>query len=190
MAYLLKQLQRNKEQVFIPLEHYTAATRATTKEATILKESKHPDRVELGNYVFSQQGFVKLGTKDNPTTDFISKERYIQDGVDFMVIGKVPFFRKFSAMKTFKRWRYTVRARVYERNRKRLAENFVFARPMLAQRFKPVVERANKARFLKFLEIKPGIVYGKLQQFNLEQRCEQCCRESKASLQGLLTEVK
>ena len=54
VAYLLKQLQRNKDQVFIPLEHYTAATRATTKEATILKESKHPDRVELGNYVFSR----------------------------------------------------------------------------------------------------------------------------------------
>ena len=53
-----------------------------------------------------------------------------------------------------------------------------------------MVERANKARFLNFLEIKPGVVYGKLQQFNLEQRCEQCCRESKASLQGLLTEVK
>ena len=75
---------------------------------------------------------MKLGTKDNPTTDFISKEKYIEDGVDFMVIGKVPFFRKFMAMKTFKRWRYTVRARVYERNRKRLAENFIFARPMLA----------------------------------------------------------
>lgn len=39
---------------------------------------------------------------------------------------------------------------------------------MLTQRFKPVVERINKARFLNFLEIKPGVVYGKLQQFNLE----------------------
>ena len=43
---------------------------------------------------------------------------------------------------------------------------------MLALRFKPVIERVNKARFLNFLEIKPGVVYGKLQQFNLEQKCE------------------
>ena len=162
----------NKETVFIPLEAYTASTRATTKEATILKESKHPDRVELGNYVFSQQGFVKLGTKGNPTTDFISKERYIQDGVDFMIIGKVPFFKKFLAMKSFKRWWYTARARVYERNRKKLAENFIFARPIMAERFKPVVDRCNQARFLKFLEIKPEVTYGKLQQLSLEQRCE------------------
>ena len=168
----MKQVQRNKDKVFIPLEAYTASTRATTKEATILKESKHQDRVEQGNYVFSQQGFVKLGTKENPTTDYISKEAYIQDGVDFMIIGKIPFFRKFMAMKTFKRWRYTVRARVYERNRKKLAENFIFARPMLAERFKPIVERSNKARFLNFVEITEGVVYGKLQQFNLEQRCE------------------
>lgn len=53
VAYLLKQVQRNKDKVFIPLEAYSASTRATTKEATILKESKHQDRVEQGNYVFS-----------------------------------------------------------------------------------------------------------------------------------------
>lgn len=114
-------MQRSKDKVFIPLEAYTASTRATTKEATVLKESQHPDRVEMGNYVFSQQGFVKIGTKDDPTTDFISKEKYIQDGVDFMVIGKIPFFRKFIAMKTFKRWWYTVRNRVYLRNRQKLS---------------------------------------------------------------------
>lgn len=110
-------MQRNKDKVFIPLEAYSASTRATTKEATILKESKHPDRVEPGNYVFSQQGFVKLGTKENPMTDYISKEKYIQDGVDFMIISKVPFFKNFLAMKTLKQWRYKVRARCYERNR-------------------------------------------------------------------------
>jgi len=53
VAYLLKQVQRNKDKVFIPLDAYTASTMATTKEATILKDSKHPDRVEQGNYVFS-----------------------------------------------------------------------------------------------------------------------------------------
>ena len=161
-------MQRSKDKKFIPLEAYTANTRATTKEATILKESRNPDRVEAGNFVFSDKGFVIIGTKDNPTTDFVSKEDYIKDGVDFMIIGKIPFFRKFVAMKTFKRWWYTVRARIYKRNRQKLAENFIFARPMLTQRFKPVVERINKARFLNFLEIKPGVVYGKLQQFNLE----------------------
>ena len=107
-----------------------------------------------------------------------------------MIIGKVPFFKKFLVMKNFKRWRYTVRARCYERNRQRLAQNFIFARPMLAQRFKPVIERTNQARFLNFIEIKEGVVYGKLQQFNLEQRCQQCCKESKTTLQQILTEIK
>lgn len=79
-----------------------------------------------------------------------------------MIIGKVPFFKKFLAMKNFKRWRYTVRARCYERNRQKLAQSFIFARPMLAQRFMPIIERTNKARFLNFLEIKQGVVYGKL----------------------------
>ena len=34
-----------------------------------------------------------------------------------MIIAKVPFFKNFLAMKTFKQWRYTVRARLYARNR-------------------------------------------------------------------------
>ena len=42
-----------------------------------MKESKNPDRVEPGNFVFSQDGFVQLGTKSNPTTDFIPKAKYI-----------------------------------------------------------------------------------------------------------------
>ena len=80
-----------------------------------------------------------------------------------MIISKVPFFKNFLAMKIIKRWRYTVRSRCYERNRERLAKNFIFARPMFAEQFKPIVSRTNEARFLQFLEIKPGIVYGKLQ---------------------------
>lgn len=107
-----------------------------------------------------------------------------------MIISKVPFFKNFLAMKVIKRWRYTVRARCYERNRQRLAQNFIFARPMFADRFKPIVERTNKARFMQFLEIKENVTYGKLQQCNLEQRCEQCCKESKATLAQLLTEIK
>ena len=65
-------------------------------------------------------------------TDFISKETFIEEGVDFMLLSKVPFFRKFSVMKVFKRWRYTMRARVYARNREKLANNFIFARPIFA----------------------------------------------------------
>lgn len=49
-----------------------------------------------------------------------------------MIISKVPFFKNFLAMKVLKKWRYTVRARCYYRNRARLAQNFIFARPMLA----------------------------------------------------------
>ena len=80
-----------------------------------------------------------------------------------MLLSKVPFFRKFSVMKVFKRWKYTMRARVYARNRERLANNFIFARPIFTKRFNPVVESVNKLRFLHLLEIKNGVVYGKHQ---------------------------
>jgi hypothetical protein len=75
---------------------------------------------------------VKLAKEKGGMTDFISKEQYIEEGVDFMLLSKVPFFRKFSKMKVFKRWRYTMRNRVYERNRQKLVDNFIFSRPQFA----------------------------------------------------------
>ena len=34
-----------------------------------------------GNMVFSHQGFVKLAKNNNEATDFISKEKFIDEGV-------------------------------------------------------------------------------------------------------------
>ena len=76
----------------MPLDHWPASTRGTTKEVTVLAESKNQDRVVPGNMVFSQNGFVKLGTEKNAITDFISKEQFIEEGVTFMMLSKVPFF--------------------------------------------------------------------------------------------------
>ena len=77
VAYLLKQLQKDKDKVFVPLDSYVAAVKATTKPGVVLHESRQPDRVLPGNLVFSQNGFVKLGSNRKATTDFISKEDYI-----------------------------------------------------------------------------------------------------------------
>ena len=71
--------------------------------------------------VFSQNGFVKLGAEKGSITDFISKEQFIDEGVTFMMLAKVPFFKKFRAMKVFKRWKYTMRASVYKKCRQKLA---------------------------------------------------------------------
>ena len=143
-----------------------------------------------GNLVFSQNGFVQLGTKENPTTNFISKEQYITDGVDLQILGQVPFFRKFRIMKVFKRWRYTTRNRVFARNRQKLADNFIFARPIFAENFKELTQVSNSVRFLNYIEIKSGLIYGKHQQFTIEERCSKCCKDSKLKMQTILKQIR
>ena len=140
--------------------------------------------------VFSHNGFVKLGAEKGSITDFISKEQFIDEGVTFMLLSKVPFFKKFHVMKVFKRWKYTMRARVYLKCRQKLADNFIFSRPIFVERFKPIVEKINEARFLQFIEITAGAQYGKHQQFTLEDRCAKCVKESKAKLEKHLTGIK
>ena len=78
---------------------------------------------------------MKLGANKNSVTDFISKEQFIEEGVTFMMLSKVPFFKKFSAMKVFKKWRYTARSNGYKKARDKLAHNFIFSRPIFVERF-------------------------------------------------------
>ena len=58
------------------------------------------------------------------------------------------------------------------------------------ERFKPIIEKINEARFLQFIEINAGVQYGKHQQFTLEDRCAKCVKESKAKLEKHLTGIK
>ena len=53
---------------------------------------------------------------------------------------------------------------VFERNRQKLAKNFIFSRPIFADNFLEMTDLQNKARFLSFVDNKPGQVYGKHQQ--------------------------
>ena len=107
--------------------------------------------------VFSQNGFIKLGQEKNSITDFISKEQFIEEGVNFMILSKVPFFSKFRAMKNFKRWRYAARSSAFKKARDKLAHNFIFSRPIFVERFMPIVEKINETRFLQFIEISAGV---------------------------------
>jgi len=50
---------------------------------------------------------------------------------------------------------------VFERNRQKLAKNFIFSRPIFADNFLELTDLQNKARFLSFVDNKPGQVYGK-----------------------------
>lgn len=83
------------------------------------------------------------------------------DGVQKFILDEVPFFKKFPAMKVFKRWRYTVRNMSYQKTRRKLAENMIFSKPIFVERFKNLVARQNEVRFLEFAEIKTNTHYGK-----------------------------
>ena len=54
-----------------------------------------------------------------------------------------------------------MRASVYRKCRAKLANNFIFSRPIFVERFKPIVEKINEVRFLNFIEISAGVQYGK-----------------------------
>jgi hypothetical protein len=77
VSYLLKQLQTDKDKIFIPLD----AESLNYGQAMIFKETKNPRVVEQGNVVFSKNGFLKIAATKNQLTDFISKEQFIVDGV-------------------------------------------------------------------------------------------------------------
>ena len=43
--HLVQKVEYDKNKVFVPLDHWPAATKGTTKEVTVLAESKNQDRV-------------------------------------------------------------------------------------------------------------------------------------------------
>jgi len=109
----------------------------------IFKETKNPRVVEPGNVVFSNNGFLKVAQNKNEMTDFITKEAFIEDGVQSMVLCNVPFFKKFHLLKAFKQWRYEMRTSYYTKTRERLAKNFIFARPIFMERYRSLHKRVS-----------------------------------------------
>lgn len=82
-----------------------------------------------------------------------------------MVLNQVPFFRKFLAMKTFKQWKYKMQRNVFERNRQKLAKNFIFSKPVFSAHFKTLVQNSNEIRYYKLIDTKHGVQYGKHQTY-------------------------
>jgi hypothetical protein len=50
---------------------------------------------------------------------------------------------------------------VYVRNRDLLAKNFIFSKPIFANHFSNLVYNANEIRYLKLIDTKPAVQYGK-----------------------------
>jgi hypothetical protein len=124
-----------------------------------------------GVVVFSKQGFVTVGRSKNATSDFITKEDFIKEGVNNYMLRDIPFFKKFHAMKVFKQWKYIMKWSAYSRKRDQLANNLHLAKPMFSERFHQVVPLLNKIRTLPFVDIKHNVTYGKKQQQLLEDKC-------------------
>lgn len=89
---------------------------------------------------FSKNGFVSVAKdKKNGLTDFVSNEQFIEDGVTNQILKNLPFFKKFNALKIFTQWKNIMRINAYEAKRKKLKENFIFARPIFARKFSPLI---------------------------------------------------
>ena len=88
------------------------------------------------------------------------------------------------------RWKNIMRYNAYEAKRQKLAENFIFARPMFADKFRKIVPAMNSINTLKLIEIQPSVNYGKKQPQTLESACEKTLQENKKKMESLLTAVK
>jgi len=127
----------------------------------MFKENKNPPENNAGIVVFSKNGFVSVAKDKNQITDFISNDQYIEDGVTNQILKEIPFFKKFQAMRFFKQWKTTMRLNAYERKRQQLAENYIFSKPVFAEKFGKLIPAMNAIRDLSLIEIQPNVTYGK-----------------------------
>jgi len=89
-----------------------------------------------------------VGKEKGQTSDYMSHEQYIQEGISQHIYGNLPFFRKFRILRLFKQWKVTMRINSYERKRKLLAQNFVFGKQMFGEKFPALAETMNSYRHL------------------------------------------
>ena len=72
----------------------------------IFKEKKNPPLDHKGTIVFSKAGFITVGGKEkNATSEYISHDMFIREGINKQIFSNNPFFKKFQMMKTFKQWK-------------------------------------------------------------------------------------
>jgi len=140
--------------------------------------------------VFSKNGFVSVAKDQHGITDFISNDQYIEDGVTAQILKEVPFFKKFQSLRFFRQWKTTMRLNAYERKRQKLAENYIFAKPVFSESLPELIPAMNAISGLSLIEIQANVTYGKKQQATLEERCKTVLDENRAELEGKLAEVK
>jgi len=66
-------------------------------------------------------------------------------------------------MRFFKQWKTTMRLNAYERKRQKLAENYIFSKPVFCEKFGKLIPAMNSIRDLSLIEIQPNVTYGKKQ---------------------------
>jgi hypothetical protein len=66
-------------------------------------------------------------------------------------------------MRFFKQWKTTMRLNAYERKRQKLAENYIFSKPVFSEKFGKLIPAMNSIRDLSLIEIQPNVTYGKKQ---------------------------
>lgn len=107
-----------------------------------------------------------------------------------MVLGNVPFFKKFHLLKNFKQWRHTMRQSYYQKTRMRLAESFIFAKPIFMERYRSLVGKIEETSQLQFIAIKPKLIYGKSQQVLLDEKCKKLTETSTRQLNQIVRDVR
>ena len=75
-------------------------------QRTYSKRKKKPPLDHEGTIVFSKAGFVTVGGKEkNATSEYISHDMFILEGINRQIFSNNPFFKKFQMMQTFKQWK-------------------------------------------------------------------------------------
>ena len=95
---LLDKLKENRDKVFIPVEMHVNPSAAGYE----FKEHRDQYRVAPGGIIFSQGGFVTVAADKALASDVVTKEEYIIEGVETLIINQLPFVRKFLALKVFR----------------------------------------------------------------------------------------
>jgi len=72
-----------------------------------------------------------------------------------------------------------MRQSCYEKNRRKLAESFVFTRPIFSERYWSLRDKIEQVKEIKFIDLKPKMIYGKQQQVMLDEVCSKCIQKSK-----------
>ena len=75
-------------------------------------------------------------------------------------------------MRFLSQWKMVMRKNTYERRRKKLAQNYIFSKPIFSEYYGKLVPAMNSLRDLSLVEIQPNVTYGKKQQSTLIAKCK------------------